>query len=91
MSALEIFAGVPGIFADSIEKYAPAIKQLLTSALQNADKDVRLVGVKAYTAFVGAVKQSVGQYLGDLLPQLFTVRVWGQQRLWVAADGRNPT
>lgn len=73
MSALEVFTGVPGIFADSIGKYAAPIKDLLLTSLKHEDEDVRVAAAQAFSAFVPVVGRDIVRFLAELIPVVVEV------------------
>ena len=88
MSALEVFTGVPGIFADSISKYAQPIKDLLLNSLKHEDEDVRVAAAQAFSAFVPVVGRDIVRFLAELIPVVVEVRARrGGRRAAVAAGG----
>lgn len=77
LSALEVFTGVPGIFADSISKYASPVKELLATSLSHAEQRVRVTATQAFSSFVPVMGRDIVRFLAELIPQVVTVgRYW---------------
>jgi len=71
-SALNIFTNFPGIFGNQEQHYLQVIHQLLMRSLQDSNKSISYLAVKAVTAFIKNHEKEMQVYMSfrDCLPAL---------------------